>query len=114
MPRGPSLGHTAYIPEKEQYHVTKAQLLATMDTMLGGRAAEEIIFGIEKITSGASSDLKQATSIAHHMVKDWGMSEKVGLRTIESAKPFQASEDLSSTTIESVRIVAFFSRRNFL
>lgn len=102
MPRGPSLGHTAYIPEKERYHVTKTQLLAMMDTMLGGRAAEELIFGADKITSGASSDLKQATSIASHMVKDWGMSEKVGLRTIESAKGLQASENLSSTTIESV------------
>lgn len=52
MPRGPSLGHTAYIPEKERYHVTKAQLLAMMDTMMGGRAAEELIFGPDKITSG--------------------------------------------------------------
>nr|CAD7193917.1 unnamed protein product [Timema douglasi] len=83
IPRGPSLGHTAYIPEKERYHVTKAQLLAMMDTMMGGRAAEELIFGPEKITSGASSDLKQATSIATHMVKDWGMSEKAGLRTYD-------------------------------
>jgi len=86
IPRGPSLGHTAYIPEKERYHVTKSQLLAMMDTMMGGRAAEEIIFGPEKITSGASSDLKQATQIATHMVKDWGMSEKAGLRTHDSDK----------------------------
>jgi len=104
MPRGPSLGHTAYIPEKERYHITKTQLLAMMDTMMGGRAAEELIFGPDKITSGASSDLKQATSIATHMVKDWGMSDKVGLRTIEGAKGFQASETLSSTTIESVSL----------
>ncbi|KAJ0170374.1 hypothetical protein K1T71_014302 [Dendrolimus kikuchii] len=52
MPRGPSLGHTAYIPAKERYHVTKQQLLAMMDTMMGGRAAEELIFGPDKITSG--------------------------------------------------------------
>lgn len=52
IPRGPSLGHTAYIPEKERYHVTKSQLLAMMDTMMGGRAAEELIFGPDKITSG--------------------------------------------------------------
>lgn len=89
IPRGPSLGHTAYIPEKERYHVTKSQLLAMMDTMMGGRAAEELVFGPDKITSGASSDLKQATSIATHMVKDWGMSERVGLRTMtENTKPF--------------------------
>lgn len=103
MPRGPSLGHTAYIPEKERYHVTKQQLLAMMDTMMGGRAAEELIFGADKITSGASSDLKQATSIASHMVRDWGMSEKVGLRTIETAKGFGApSEVLSPSTVEGV------------
>uniref|UniRef100_A0A336MV38 CSON005758 protein n=1 Tax=Culicoides sonorensis TaxID=179676 RepID=A0A336MV38_CULSO len=102
MPRGPSLGHTAYIPEKERYHVTKAQLLAMMDTMMGGRAAEELIFGADKITSGASSDLKQATNIAHHMVKDWGMSEKVGLRTIESPKGMMTGESLSASTVESV------------
>ncbi|CAH0761468.1 unnamed protein product [Diatraea saccharalis] len=83
IPRGPSLGHTAYIPAKERYHVTKQQLLAMMDTMMGGRAAEELIFGQDKITSGASSDLKQATSIACHMVREWGMSEKVGLRSME-------------------------------
>ena len=46
------------IPEKEQYHVTKAQLLARVDVCMGGRAAEELIFGIDKVTSGASSDLK--------------------------------------------------------
>lgn len=102
MPRGPSLGHTAYIPEKERYHVTKAQLLAMMDTMMGGRAAEEIIFGTDKITSGASSDLKQATSIATHMVKDWGMSEKVGLRTIESSKGLYPNESLGPNTVEAV------------
>lgn len=102
IPRGPSLGHTAYIPEKERYHVTKSQLLATMDTMMGGRAAEELVFGPEKITSGASSDLKQATSIATHMVKDWGMSEKIGLRTlVESTKPF-SGEVLGPSTNEMV------------
>ncbi|XP_075988541.1 ATP-dependent zinc metalloprotease YME1L [Anticarsia gemmatalis] len=101
IPRGPSLGHTAYIPAKERYHVTKQQLLAMMDTMMGGRAAEELIFGPEKITSGASSDLKQATSIACHMVREWGMSEKVGLRTMEQRSLAQA-EQLGPYTNELV------------
>jgi hypothetical protein len=53
-----SVLQTAYIPEKERYHVTKSQLLAMMDTMMGGRAAEELLFCPDKITSGASSDLQ--------------------------------------------------------
>lgn len=102
MPRGPSLGHTAYIPAKERYHVTKQQLLAMMDTMMGGRAAEELIFGPDKITSGASSDLKQATSIANHMVREWGMSEKVGLRTLDQTRGTLSPEVLAPTTNELV------------
>ncbi|CAH2056616.1 unnamed protein product, partial [Iphiclides podalirius] len=103
IPRGPSLGHTAYIPAKERYHVTKQQLLATMDTMMGGRAAEELVFGPEKITSGASSDLKQATAIASHMVREWGMSEKVGLRSMEAPRGALApAEPLGPYTNELV------------
>lgn len=104
IPRGPSLGHTAYIPEKERYHVTKAQLLAMMDTMMGGRAAEELIFGPDRITSGASSDLKQATSIATHMVREWGMSERVGLRTHadSNSSGFVAVNELSPVTTEMI------------
>ncbi|KAJ8704422.1 hypothetical protein PYW07_011610 [Mythimna separata] len=103
IPRGPSLGHTAYIPAKERYHVTKQQLLAMMDTMMGGRAAEELVFGADKITSGASSDLKQATSIACHMVREWGMSEKVGLRTMEPPRnSLQQQEQLGPYTNELV------------
>ncbi|CAG9573608.1 unnamed protein product [Danaus chrysippus] len=101
IPRGPSLGHTAYIPAKERYHVTKQQLLAMMDTMMGGRAAEELVYGPDKITSGASSDLKQATSIACHMVREWGMSEKVGLRSVDTGKTLQ-QEQLGPYTNELV------------
>ncbi|XP_054707959.1 ATP-dependent zinc metalloprotease YME1L-like [Uloborus diversus] len=100
IPRGPSLGHTAYIPEKEHYHVTKSQMLAQLDTLMGGRVAEELIFGHEKITSGASSDLKQATAIATQMVKVWGMSDKVGVRTFDEDKNslIVVSELAQSTT----------------
>lgn len=103
IPRGPSLGHTAYIPEKEHYHVTKAQMLAQLDTLMGGRVAEELIFGTEKITSGASSDLKQATSIATNMVKEWGMSDKVGVRTFEEGKnSLIIVSELSPSTTEAI------------
>ncbi|BES97512.1 Peptidase family M41 [Nesidiocoris tenuis] len=103
IPRGPSLGHTAYMPEKESYHVTKKQMLAMMDTMMGGRAAEELIFGADKITSGASNDLKQATSLATAMVMDWGMSESMGLRTHDtSSKALVTVNDLSPSTTDQI------------
>lgn len=103
IPRGPSLGHTAYIPEKEHYHVTKSQMLAQLDTLMGGRVAEELIFGSEKITSGASSDLKQATAIATNMVKQWGMSDRVGVRTFDDDKnSLIIVSDLSSSTTEAI------------
>lgn len=104
IPRGQSLGHTAYIPDKERYHVTKCQLVAMMDTMMGGRAAEELIFGTDKITSGASSDLRQATSIATRMVKEWGMSDKAGLRTFDSNESQQTIvvQELSHQTIDHI------------
>ncbi|XP_026818423.1 ATP-dependent zinc metalloprotease YME1 homolog isoform X3 [Rhopalosiphum maidis] len=103
MPRGSSLGHTAYIPAKEEYHVTKSRMLALMDTMMGGRAAEELIFGPDKVTTGASNDLKQATNIATRMVKELGMSDKVGLRTHESqSNEIMSFNDLSPATNELI------------
>ncbi|XP_050528825.1 ATP-dependent zinc metalloprotease YME1L [Daktulosphaira vitifoliae] len=103
MPRGSSLGHTAYIPAKEEYHITKSRMLAIMDTMMGGRAAEELIFGADKVTTGASNDLKQATNIATRMVKELGMSEKVGLRTHDShSNELMSRGDLSPSTNEII------------
>jgi len=78
---GASGGHTAFTPtESMQWHQTKAQMKADMDVSMGGRVAEEIIFGKEKVTGGASSDLQSATRTAEMMVKYLGMSDKVGLR----------------------------------
>ncbi|XP_063631744.1 ATP-dependent zinc metalloprotease YME1L-like [Cydia splendana] len=120
IPRGPSLGHTAYIPAKERYHVTKQQLLAMMDTMMGGRAAEELVFGPDKITSGASSDLKQATSIAQHMVREWGMSERVGLRSMETSRGQQShtlgpqTNELVDTEIKKLLTESYERAKNIL
>lgn len=97
VPRGPSLGHTSYMHEKDVYHITKSQLLANMDAMMGGRAAEELIFGPEKVTTGASSDLVEATKIAEMMVKNYGMSDKVGLRSmLENNKKFFSNDSTYS------------------
>ncbi len=72
IPRGGSLGHTSLPPEKDRYNETRTRLLSLISTMLGGRAAEEIIF--DEITVGASSDIERATSLARKMVTEFGMS----------------------------------------
>ncbi|KAG0702224.1 ATP-dependent zinc metalloprotease YME1 [Chionoecetes opilio] len=84
--------------------MTRSQMLATMDSLMGGRAAEELIFGTEMVTSGASSDLKQATTIATHMVKDLGMSDRVGLRTFDdnTGQLINTGEALGQSTKEAI------------
>lgn len=81
MPRGPSLGHVSMLPENDRWSETRSQLLAQMDVSMGGRVAEEIIFGNEYITTGASSDFDSATKIAKMMVTRFGMCEKLGVMT---------------------------------
>merc|ERR1719180_556141 len=97
LAKGGSGGHTGFtIPENMQWHETKSQMLANMDVSMGGRIAEELIFGTEKITGGASSDLAGATQTAVSMVKKLGMSEKVGLR-VQYDDPVQNMEYGPST-----------------
>uniref|UniRef100_A0A672R7B2 ATP-dependent zinc metalloprotease YME1L1 n=1 Tax=Sinocyclocheilus grahami TaxID=75366 RepID=A0A672R7B2_SINGR len=81
MPRGPTLGHVSMLPENDRWSETRSQLLAQMDVSMGGRVAEELIFGSENITTGASSDFDSATKIAKLMVTRFGMSEKLGVMT---------------------------------
>uniref|UniRef100_A0A8C2KJD0 ATP-dependent zinc metalloprotease YME1L1 n=1 Tax=Cyprinus carpio TaxID=7962 RepID=A0A8C2KJD0_CYPCA len=81
MPRGPSLGHVSLLPENDRWSETRAQLLAQMDVSMGGRVAEELVFGNDHITTGASSDFDGATKIAQMMVTHFGMSDKLGVMT---------------------------------
>src|SRR5205814_840556 len=77
IPRGPSLGSTMWLPEEDKYTNRKNELLASLAVAMGGRVAEEIIFG--DITNGARGDIRGATAIARRMVCEWGMSEKMGM-----------------------------------
>lgn len=78
IPRGMALGVTWTRPKDESVHVSKAKLLAKIAVSLGGRAAEEIVYGKDNVSTGASQDLKNVTDIARKMVTAWGMSDKLG------------------------------------
>lgn len=78
IPRGRALGMVMRLPEDDRVSMTMEKLHADIAVAMGGRVAEEIIFGKEKITTGASSDIKMATSLARRMVTQWGMSDVIG------------------------------------
>ncbi|MGH8446990.1 MAG: ATP-dependent zinc metalloprotease FtsH, partial [Solimonas sp.] len=78
IPRGRALGVTAYIPEADRYSSSKEQLNSRISVLFGGRIAEEITLGPDKVTTGASNDIERATDIARNMVTRWGLSEKLG------------------------------------
>ena len=78
IPRGRALGVTMFLPEDDRYSNTKQRLESQICTLYGGRIAEELIFGKDKVTTGASSDIERATEIAKNMVTKWGLSEKMG------------------------------------
>ena len=79
MPRGQALGMVMQLPDGDQTSMSRKEMLARLDVCMGGRIAEELVFGKNNLTSGASNDIKQATQLAKAMVSKWGLSEKVGV-----------------------------------
>ncbi len=104
IPRGiAALGYTTQLPTEDRYLMTRSELLARIDVLLGGRAAEEIVFG--DISTGAQNDLQRATEIARTMVTQFGMSEKLGLASLEGPRraaflmvPTQSPKEYSEET----------------
>ena len=78
IPRGRALGVTMFLPEEDRYSYSKERLESQISSLFGGRLAEELVFGFEKVTTGASNDIKRSTDLAHNMVTQWGLSEKLG------------------------------------
>jgi cell division protease FtsH len=97
--RGQALGVTVQLPKRDRYLTSKSELQARMVAAMGGRAAEEIIFA--DATTGAKQDIEFATSIARHMVCDFGMSERLGLVTLR-ARDDDDSPLISELTAEDV------------
>ncbi|MCZ8324600.1 MAG: ATP-dependent zinc metalloprotease FtsH [Sphingomonadaceae bacterium] len=78
IPRGRALGMVMRLPERDSYSYHRDKMHANLSVAMGGRVAEELIFGHDKVSSGASSDIQYATSLARNMVTKWGMSDKLG------------------------------------
>lgn len=81
IPRGRALGVTMFLPEEDRYSYSKERLESSIASLFGGRLAEELIFGNEHVTTGASNDIHRTTEIARNMVTKWGLSEKLGPMT---------------------------------
>ncbi|MCP4128085.1 MAG: ATP-dependent zinc metalloprotease FtsH [Gammaproteobacteria bacterium] len=78
IPRGRALGVTMFLPEEDRYSMSKQRLESQISSLFGGRIAEEMTFGRDQITTGASNDIKRATDIARSMVTKWGLSDRLG------------------------------------
>ncbi|MBV9826757.1 MAG: ATP-dependent zinc metalloprotease FtsH [Alphaproteobacteria bacterium] len=78
IPRGRALGVTMFLPERDKYSQSKIEIKAMMASLFGGRVAEQLIFGEDKVTTGASDDIRRATGLARRMVTEFGFSEKLG------------------------------------
>ena len=85
IPRGRALGVTMFLPEQDKYSVSRLQLDSQMASLYGGRVAEELVFGIENVTTGASNDIERATQIARNIVTRWGLSDALGPLTYAEA-----------------------------
>ncbi len=104
IPRGRSLGLVMRLPENDCFSVTRAKLQDDLVVAMGGRVSEEIIFGYDKITTGASSDISQATYMAKNMVTKWGLSDKLGtvdLSEDDSSKMF-SNKSYSEATSQMI------------
>ncbi|HZP66188.1 MAG TPA: ATP-dependent zinc metalloprotease FtsH [Rudaea sp.] len=78
IPRGRALGVTLFLPEADRYSINRTYIHSNLCSLYGGRVAEELIFGPEKVTTGASNDIKRATEMARKMVTKWGLSDELG------------------------------------
>ena len=78
IPRGRALGVTMFLPDEDRYSYTKQRLNSQIGSLFGGRIAEEMIFGADRVTTGASNDIHRATEISRNMVTKWGLSDRLG------------------------------------
>ncbi|VAW84434.1 Cell division protein FtsH [hydrothermal vent metagenome] len=108
VPRGRALGVTMYLPEEDRHSYSKRRLESQLASLFGGRIAEEIIFGADAVTTGASNDIQRATELATNMVKKWGLSSVIGPRVFleDENQGFlgqsQSEAAMSNSTAETI------------
>ena len=111
MPRGGALGITMFLPEHDQYSASKDKLESQISGLFGGRIAEAIIYGKNKVTTGASNDIERATQLARNMVTKWGLSEKLGPMDYGDSEGYMGaqskpmSEQMAKVIDDEIRIV---------
>ncbi|MGB1297170.1 MAG: ATP-dependent zinc metalloprotease FtsH [Psychrobium sp.] len=100
IPRGRALGVTMYLPEQDRFSQSKQHLESNISSLYGGRIAEDIIYGSDKVSTGASNDIERASAIARRMVTQWGLSDKMGplLYAEEESDPYQREQKISPQT----------------
>ncbi|MBA6234074.1 MULTISPECIES: ATP-dependent zinc metalloprotease FtsH [unclassified Colwellia] len=121
IPRGRALGVTMYLPEQDRFSHSKQHLESNISSLYGGRIAEEMIYGFEKVSTGASNDIERATQLARKMVTQWGFSQKMGpmLFAEEEGEVFlgrssSKSLNMSDETAQSIDIeIKAFVDRNY-
>jgi ATP-dependent metalloprotease FtsH len=102
LPRGQSLGVTQFSAESDRYNYSRETLMARIAVGLGGRVAEELIFGAERITTGAENDLQVVTDLARKMVTRWGMSERLGVVFADTQEQMSALQMRRSRAVHAI------------
>jgi cell division protease FtsH len=102
IPRGRSLGLVMSLPERDSVSQSREQLLGHLKMSMGGRIAEGLIFGEDKVTTGASSDIRSATLIARRMIVEWGFSDKLGFQSFASSNDREFTKPFSGKTEELI------------
>ena len=103
IPRGRALGVTMFLPERDKYSQSKLEIKAMVASLFGGRVAEELIFGAEKVTTGAADDIRQATGLARRMVTEFGFSEKLGPAALQRERGGGVPRPLGDPAQEHLR-----------
>jgi len=106
IPRGRALGVTFYLPERDKLSMTREAALSRLASVMGGKAAEELVFGAENVTNGAFSDIQHVTNLATAMVSQWGMSDKLGnINYVSTQESYLGSQSQWNASGESRKII---------